>query len=98
MTLKEKYNKYLEYHQNENNRELHYIGNVVTFIFVVWMIVLGAYWWLLLAPFIIYPFAWTGHLVFEKNKPVAFKTPVTSKLCDWIMCYRMQFNKPMKWE
>jgi len=37
------------------------------------------------APFIIYPFAWSGHYFFEKNKPAAFSNPIKAKICDWIM-------------
>jgi hypothetical protein len=40
---------------------------------------------LLLAPFLIYPFAWSGHFFFEKNKPAAFKRPLWAKASDWVM-------------
>ena len=33
----------------------------------------------------LYPFAWIGHFVFEKNKPAAFSNPLWAKACDWIM-------------
>ena len=39
----------------------------------------------LLTPFIIYPFAWSGHYYFEKNKPAAFNNPLYAKISDWIM-------------
>ena len=42
-------------------------------------------WLLILSPFIIYPFAWTGHAVFEKNKPAAWTNPLWAKACDWVM-------------
>jgi len=43
--------------------------------------------WLLLlaAPFVIYPFAWTGHFFIEKNTPAAFFHPIWAKACDWVM-------------
>jgi hypothetical protein len=40
---------------------------------------------LLLSPFVVYPFAWSGHYFFEKNKPAAFKNPLWAKLSDWVM-------------
>jgi hypothetical protein len=40
---------------------------------------------ILLAPFIVYPFAWSGHYFFEKNEPAAFKNPWMAKLADWRM-------------
>ena len=39
----------------------------------------------LILPFVIYPFAWSGHFFFEKNKPAAFSNPIKAKICDWIM-------------
>lgn len=43
-------------------------------------------WPLLLAvPFIVYPFAWAGHIFFEKNKPAAWSKPLWAKACDWLM-------------
>jgi len=40
---------------------------------------------LLLTPFVVYPFAWSGHFFFEKNKPAAFSNPFWAKACDWVM-------------
>lgn len=40
---------------------------------------------LLLVPFVVYPFAWTGHIYFEKNKPAAWSNPLWAKACDWVM-------------
>ena len=42
---------------------------------------------LLLLQFIVYPFAWSGHFFFEKNKPAAFKHPIKAKICDWLMLF-----------
>ena len=39
----------------------------------------------LAVPFIIYPFAWSGHYFFENNKPAAFTNPLYAKISDWIM-------------
>ena len=40
---------------------------------------------ILFTPLVVYPFAWSGHYFFEKNKPAAFKNPLWAKACDWIM-------------
>jgi len=40
---------------------------------------------LVLTPFVVYPFAWSGHYFFEKNRPAAFSNPLWAKACDWIM-------------
>lgn len=50
---------------------------------------LNSFWYLpmfLLLPFVVYPFAWTGHLYFEKNKPATWHVnPAYTKACDWVM-------------
>jgi hypothetical protein len=51
---------------------------------------------LVFAPFIIYPFAWTGHFFFEKNKPAAFSDPVKAKISDFIMLKDVLTGK-IKW-
>jgi len=50
--------------------------------------VLNSYWILVpVIPFVIYPFAWSGHYFFENNKPAAFHNPIKSKVSDWKMFF-----------
>ncbi len=92
-TLKEYYKHYLTLHTNKNCRRMHVLGQLITICFVVNVLcvsyIKGVEYLplLLLSPFIVYPFAWAGHYLFEKNKPAAFKDPIKAKLCDWIMLY-----------
>ena len=85
MTFSEYYKHYLTLHQNKWCRRLHVLGQLATITYVVSVVSLG--WWpaLILAPFVVYPFAWTGHYVFEKNEPAAFTHPLWAKACDWVM-------------
>ena len=85
MTLEEYYKYYLSLHQNEHCRRLHFLGQWVTIIFTI-AIFYSWYWWLIpIVPFVIYPFAWSGHYFFEKNTPAAFSSPIKAKMCDWLM-------------
>ncbi len=85
MTISEYYKYYLTLHQHPKCKLLHFIGQLVTIIFLFWVIS-NWYWYLLpIVPFVIYPFAWSGHYFFEKNKPAAFHNPVKAKISDWIM-------------
>jgi hypothetical protein len=84
-TFKEYYQYYLTLHQNKMCRRLHVAGQCATVAtigvavwFKVWLL-------LLLVPFVVYPFAWAGHLYFEKNKPAAWSRPLWAKACDWVM-------------
>ena len=84
-TLKEYYRYYLTLHTHKWTRRLHVLGQLVTILFVTSVISTKAWLLLLLTPFIIYPFAWSGHYFFEKNKPAAFSNPLMAKVSDWIM-------------
>ncbi len=84
MTFDEYYKYYLTLHENVWTRRLHVIGQVATIMYVVFACK-TSFWLLLLAPFIVYPFAWSGHYFFEKNKPAAFSSPLWAKLSDWVM-------------
>jgi hypothetical protein len=85
MSFQDYYKHYLTLHQNPWNRLLHVLGQVATIAYIVWVISTG-YWILLLAaPFVVYPFAWSGHMFFEKNTPAAWSKPLWAKACDWVM-------------
>jgi|TARA_R110002012_G_scaffold61887_1_gene162371 hypothetical protein len=85
MKFSEYYKNYLTLHQNKWNRRLHVIGQFSTMFYIFSCFYSGYYFLLLLAPFVVYPFAWSGHFYFEKNKPAAFTDPIKAKLSDWVM-------------
>ena len=92
MKFEEYYKYYLTLHTNKWCRRLHVMGQLVTILFLCFVIY-NKYWLLApLTPFIIYPFAWSGHFYFEKNRPLAWEgkkdygwTTLKAKACDWIM-------------
>ena len=85
MTFDQYYQYYLTLHQNKWTRRMHVLGQMATVAFL-WFVISTKMWLLLLvAPFVVYPFAWTGHYVFEKNEPAAFSRPIWAKACDWVM-------------
>jgi hypothetical protein len=84
-TFKEFYPYYLSLHKNRRCRRLHFIGQIFTLSLLAGIIIYSAWIFLLGLPLVIYPFAWSGHFFYEKNKPAAFKQPVYSKLADWVM-------------
>lgn len=85
MNLAGYYKGYLKLHEDPRNRALHSVGILATIAWVAVAVAVGQWWWLLGTPFVAYPFAWTGHFVFERNHPAAFKHPFKAKLCDWWM-------------
>ena len=85
MTFWEYYDYYLTLHQNKWCRRLHVLGQIMTIMYVALCINFGLWLMLIFTPFIVYPFAWSGHYYFEKNKPAAFSRPLWAKACDWVM-------------
>ena len=85
MKLSDYYKGYLKLHRHPKTRLLHFIGQWFT-LFFAGFVFYNWYWYLIpFIPFVIYPFAWSGHYFFEKNEPAAFTDPVKVKLSDWIM-------------
>ncbi|MCF6352415.1 MAG: DUF962 domain-containing protein [Cyclobacteriaceae bacterium] len=84
-TLKEFYPFYLTEHLNPVCRTLHFIGTSLLLADVIYALASQQYWLLWLVPVIGYGFAWTGHFVFEKNKPATFQYPLYSLASDFIM-------------
>ena len=93
MNFNEYYEHYLSLHQNKWCRRLHIVGQLATILFLATALTLSfcISWWFLLMmvllPFIVYPFAWFGHFIFEHNKPAAFTNPWMAKLSDWRMLW-----------
>jgi len=87
MNMKDYYQMYLTLHQNKICRRLHVLGQFMTILWVIGCFYYHYYWFLLLTPLIVYPFAWSGHYFFEKNQPAAFKDPVKAKISDWMMLF-----------
>ena len=85
MNMKEYYEMYLTLHTNKICRRLHVLGQFMTILWIVCCLYFGYYWFLILTPLVVYPFAWSGHYFFEKNQPAAFKDPVKAKISDWMM-------------
>ena len=85
ITFTEYYEYYLTLHQNKWCRRLHVLGQVATITFFLQVFYLQAWPLMLLVPCVVYPFAWSGHYFFEKNKPAAFSRPLWAKACDWVM-------------
>mgnify|MGYP003108827857 CR=1 FL=1 len=83
-TLNEYYVYYLTLHRNKWTRRMHVLGQFCTIAYIIFALTTSL-WLLFFAPFIVYPFAWSGHYFFEKNEPAAFKNPLWAKAADWLM-------------
>lgn len=57
----------------------------MTIVSVAGIICTQQWYLLLVAPFVVYPFAWSGHYLFERNEPASFSDPAKAKMADWVM-------------
>ena len=86
--MKSYYEEYLDNHSNPKCRLMHFIGQWVTILFTIGVICLQKWWLIPLVPLVIYPFAISGHIFFEKkgNRPSFFKMSLLkAKIADWKM-------------
>jgi hypothetical protein len=93
MKFSEYYKYYLTLHRNKWNRRLHALGQLATILFIALSIQQQQWFLLFFTPLIVYPFAWSGHFFFEKNKPAAWSRPLWAKACDWLMLKDMIIGK-----
>jgi len=76
---------YLAEHSHPTCRRLHYVGSLLVLAIFAFAVARQQWWWLLAMPVAGYGFAWVGHFIFEKNRPVTFQYPLYSFLGDWVM-------------
>jgi hypothetical protein len=87
MSFHRYYEHYLTLHKNRNCRRLHLLGMTVGLGICIAACVWG-YWWLIpLALLTVYPFAWVGHFLFERNTPAAWRNPLLATLADLVMTW-----------
>jgi hypothetical protein len=87
MTYAEFWPRYLAAHADPRTRALHYLGTAAGLLMLVASLVTRAWWWLIVAPVAGYACAWTGHFVFEHNKPETFGHPLWSLYSDFRMLF-----------
>ncbi|QQR89177.1 MAG: DUF962 domain-containing protein [Myxococcales bacterium] len=75
---------YLAQHRHPVSRTLHVLGTTLA-LFCLALSVFIDLRWIIVAPIVGYGLAWTGHVVFEKNKPATFGHPLWSLRADFRM-------------
>ncbi len=77
---------YMTQHRSKICRILHATGTSLGIIIWFIALIIGSFKLIPLGLVVGYAFAWTGHFIFEKNRPATFKFPVYSFLSDFKMC------------
>ena len=81
----EYYKQYLDNHNNPKVRLMHFIGQIMTVLYILYCFYIEKYWFLPLAPLVVYPFAVGGHIIFgaKGNKPSFYRMSfLQAKWCD----------------
>ena len=84
-SFREFYPFYLGEHADRRCRRLHFAGSAFGLACLALLLATGRPSWLLVGLVGGYACAWTGHLVFEKNRPATFRHPLYSFAGDWVM-------------
>ncbi len=82
MSYAEFWRRYLGAHRDPRTRGLHYVGTSLALTALAGAAATRDWRWLPAAPVLGYAFAWTGHVVFERNRPQTFGHPLWSLASD----------------
>ncbi|QBO56900.1 DUF962 domain-containing protein [Chryseobacterium salivictor] len=91
--FKDFYDFYLTEHSNKWTRIFHFVGTLLIFVVIFYVIRSGKERFLWYIPIIGYGFAWFSHAVFEKNKPATFRYPLWSLIADFKMFFDLIMGK-----
>ena len=69
---------YLREHARPATRAVHILGTWVAALVLMFGLLAGPWWLVLLAPMIGYGCAWVSHLLIEHNRPATFSYPAWS--------------------
>jgi hypothetical protein len=80
---------YVRAHSQLATRGFHFAGTLLGWSLLAAGLLLGRWWWVVLAPVIPYPIVWFSHFFIEHNKPASFGHPAWSWLADQKMVWLM---------
>jgi hypothetical protein len=84
---------YLTEHSNKTSRILHFIGTMLFFLLLGYILFTTKFHLFWILPIIGYGFAWVGHFFFEKNKPATFQYPFWSLISDFKLFFELIVGK-----
>ena len=84
-SFREFYPFYLSEHADRTCRRLHFLGSLLVLAILAAAAVTRLWPLFATVPVAGYGFAWTGHFLFEKNRPATFRYPLYSLAGDWMM-------------
>ena len=80
---------YLREHARPATRAAHLAGTLAALGMLLWALLAGSAWLLILVPLLGYGFAWGSHMLVERNRPATFPHPLWSLWSDVRMAWLM---------
>ena len=87
------YQFYLTEHSQMWTRIFHFVGTLLIFCVIAFVISNGKTRFLWYVPIFGYGFAWFSHAVFEKNQPATFRHPIWSVFSDFKLFFELLIGK-----
>lgn len=85
------WDKYLWHHRDPRTRQLHRIGSWVCIAGAVAAASGAGLFWIPLSMGVGYGFAFAGHYLVEKNRPLTFENPIRAGIANWVMFFFESF-------
>ncbi|WP_299179115.1 DUF962 domain-containing protein [uncultured Chryseobacterium sp.] len=92
-TYREFYQFYLTEHSKMGTRIFHFLGTLLVFVVIGYVISSGKERFLWYLPIFGYGFAWFSHAVIEKNKPTTLSYPVWTLVSDFRLFFELLIRK-----
>lgn len=87
------YRFYLSEHQKTGTRVFHFLGTMIIFLVIGYVLYSGKERFLWYIPIAGYGFAWLSHAIFEKNRPATFRYPLWSLISDFRLFFDLLTGK-----
>lgn len=85
------WDKYVWHHRDRRTRILHRVGSWCCIVAAVAAFATG-WWWLVLPGLVVgYAFAFAGHWIIERNRPLTFENPIRAGIANWVMFFMENF-------
>ncbi len=87
------YQFYLTEHKKPLTRIFHFVGILLVFVVIFYVLKSGKERFLWYCPIFGYGLPWFSHAVIEKNKPATFRYPLWSIISDFRLFFELLFGK-----
>lgn len=92
-SYREFYAYYLTQHEKAGTRIAHFVGTLLIFAVIIYVLQSGKERFLWYIPILGYGIPWLSHFIFERKKPAAFRYPLWCFLADFQLFFELLTGK-----